>query len=146
MNRFPEGYINPKRAASLAAFAAALPGTHRQIIERSGLSKTTVGTLIAELHGKNIRVAKWLPHPVRGPSIAVYAKGTAPDAVDTLPRVTKRQAYERYEARIKGTITADIRLAKHRSRYWEKKAARTPNAWASALFAGVRVPTMNAEG
>jgi hypothetical protein len=138
--------INPKRARSLIAFHAALPGKHREIIQRSGLSKETVGKIIADLHGKTIRISAWLPHPVRGPSIAVYAEGTEPDALDTIPRLTKRQIYERYEAGIKGTERGDQRLARYRSRHWLKKAASKPNTWASALFGAAGVPVANVEG
>jgi hypothetical protein len=139
-------HINLKRARSITTFMSALPGTHGQITARSSLNKSTVGKLIIALHGKGVRISKWLPHPVRGPSLAVYAEGTEPDALDTVPRLTKRQIYERYEAGIKGTERADQRLARYRSRHWLKKAAATPHSWASALFGAAGVPVVNAEG
>lgn len=133
----PDGYIDPRRVANIAAVLAALPATRQQIAERCGLHKDTVLTIVRQLHDpakRVIRVGRWLPHPVHGPSIAVFALGKGADAVDDLPRLTTKQRSARYEASIKGTEKMDRRRARQKSRHWEKKAAAKPSHWTSALL------------
>lgn len=131
----PEGYVDPRRAANIAAVLAALPGTRGQIIERTELHKDTVRKILRKLHGKELRVGRWKRHPVHGPSIAVFVRGGGADAPDNLPRMTSAQRSARYEAKIKGTWRHDRRKAKQLSYYFAKRAAAAPKNWASALFA-----------
>jgi hypothetical protein len=82
---------------------------------------------------RQVHIGKWLPHPVRGPSMPVWHAGPGEDAPDTLPRLTKKEISDRFEKRIKGTEKHDQRKAKHRSRHWEKKATASKKGWAAAL-------------
>lgn len=129
-------HSKPKRARTVAKILEALPATKTQIRERTGLHQATVLKVMPELHESDaVHVGGWLPHPLHGPSMAVYHAGPGEDVPDTLPRLTRQQISERYENRIKGTEKHDQRKARHRSRHWIKKAAATPKNWAAALFA-----------
>lgn len=130
----PADRVNPRTAAAIAAFMDALPATKNQIIIKSGLNHSTVAKLVKQFHGKTIRIAGWMPHPVRGPEIPVFDAGAAPDAPDTRKRYTRKQIHARYEKRIKNTETFDRRRAKRSSLWFEKKAKAIPRTWASALF------------
>jgi len=127
--------VNPKRARTVAAILAALPATKTEIRERTGLHQATVLKVMPALHeGQVVHVGAWRPHPLHGPSMAVYHAGPGRDALDTLPRLTRREISDRYEKRIKGTEKHDQRKARHRNRHWIKKAAATPKSWLSALM------------
>jgi hypothetical protein len=128
-------YVNPKRARTIDAILAVLPATKTEIEQQSGVHFATVVKVMPELHkaGK-VHIGAWRAHPVHGPSMAVYHAGSGADAVDTLPRLTRKQISQRYEKRIKGTEKYDQRKARHRSRHWEKKAKAAPQNWAAALF------------
>jgi hypothetical protein len=133
-----EAYVNPKRAQTIAEIVAALPAIQLQIEQRTGLHRATVCRVIAAMHPKEpekrqLHIGKWLPHPVRGPSMPVWYAGPGEDVPDTLPRLTKKEIADRFEKRIKGTEKHDQRKARHRSRHWEKKAKATKSGWAAAL-------------
>lgn len=145
MKKQAEGYVNPLRILTIKAILASLPGAQVAISARSGIHKATVSKIVKELRKAGaIHIVSWNPHPVRGPSIPVYTNGPGEDAIDTRPRLTRKEISERFEKRIKGTDKAYTREAKRRNRHWVAKAKATPNTWASALFAG-RLP-LNAEG
>jgi hypothetical protein len=128
-------YVNPKRARTIAAILAVLLATKTEIEERAGLHFATVIKVMPQLHkAGQVHIGAWRPHPVHGPSMAVYHAGPGEDAEDALPRLTRKQISERFEKRIKGTEKYDQRKARHRSRHWVKKAAATPKSWAAALF------------
>jgi hypothetical protein len=129
-----EGYIHPRRQANIDAVLGALPATRDQLAQRTGLHKATIVKLVKALHGTQMRVGRWLPHPVHGPSIAVFVAGAGPDAEDKLPRLTSKQRSARYEARIKGSEKHDRRKAKQMSYYFAKRAVAKPQHWASTLF------------
>lgn len=139
-----ENYIHPRTAKVVAAYLAALPGTQTQIRERSGLRESSTVKFTKRLHGTHMHIGKFVPHPRGGPPIPFYVAGPGEDAIDDLPRMTKRETSARYEASIKGTEKDDIRKAKHRSQHWKKKAKATPNPWFGAL-PGARA-SMTAEG
>lgn len=131
-------HVSPKRARAIAALLAVLPATHRQIQERAGLHRATVCRLIPILHPsdpekRHVHVGRWLPHPVRGPSMPVWHAGPGEDVPDTLPRLTKKEIADRFEKRIKGTEKHDQRKARHRNRHWEKKAKAAPHGIFAAL-------------
>jgi DNA-binding Lrp family transcriptional regulator len=146
MKKQAEGYVNPLRILTIKAILASLPGAQVAISARSGIHKATVSKIVKELRKAGaIHIVSWNPHPVRGPSIPVYTNGPSEDAIDTRPRLTRKEILERFEKRIKGTEKQDQRLARYRSRHWVKKAKATPHDWAATLFVGVRLP-LNAEG
>ncbi|MDQ1921655.1 hypothetical protein [Massilia pseudoviolaceinigra] len=125
-----------RRAASIALILGSLPGTKTQLVERTGICRDVVYSAVNQLHsepGRQIRICKWLPHPLGGPSMAVYEVGTEPDAKDTLRRLTKAQISARYYANLKKTDRYDQMKAKWRSKHWEKKAAKAPNTWLNIL-------------
>jgi hypothetical protein len=112
-----------------------LPGSRMQLAERTGLHRTTVIHTVNKMHADGeLRICRWVRHPVRGPSIPIYSAGPGKDAVDKIPRLTKKQISARYEERIKGTEKHDQRKAYQRSRWWTKKAVATPQTWFSALM------------
>lgn len=126
---------HPRRARAIAAITAVLPATKGQIRERTGLNHTTIIRVVTTMHQSGeMHISRWVPHPVHGPSMAVFALGPGIDAVDNLPRLTRKEIVRRYEARIKGTEKHDLRKSQHRSRHWEKKALSAPQTWASALL------------
>lgn len=130
-----ENYIHPRRQRVITAILGAMPGTRTEIIARSGLSKDTIARVIPIVHdGEQSHIGEWLPHPVGGPSMAVFYTGPGVDAIDDLPRMTHKELSARYEKSIRGTEKHDRRNAKSRSRHWEKKAAAARHTWASALF------------
>ena len=128
-------YVNPKRARTIAAILAALPATKTEIEQRAGVHHATVTKVMPGLHkGGKVHIGAWRPHPVHGPSMAVYHAGEGEDVPDTLPRLTKKEIADRYVKRIKGTEKYDLRKARDRNRHWKKKAAAKPKNWAAALF------------
>lgn len=141
-----DNYIHPRTARVIAAYLAALPGTQTQIRERSGLRESSTVKFTKRLHGAYMHIGHFVPHPRGGPSIPFYVAGQGEDAIDDLPRMTKQETSARYEARIKGTERDDVRKAKHRAQWWKKKAKATPQTPFSALFVGVRLPSVNVEG
>lgn len=129
------GYVHPTRARTIVAILAVLPATKVEIEQLTGINHTTVVKVVREMHrSTTIHVGKWRPHPVHGPSMAVYYAGPGEDAKDELPRLTRKQISDRYEKRLKGTEGYHKRKARHRNRYWTEKAAATPKNWAAALF------------
>lgn len=142
----PADYVHPRRLAAVDAVLGALPATRAQIAERTGLNKSTVWKILKALWGTQLHVGRWTPHPVRGPSIAVFVRGAGPDAPDNLPRLTRQQISTRYEARIKGTEKHDKRKARQLSYYFAKRASAMPRHWASALFVMGRRATAQARG
>lgn len=146
MSRNPKGADNPKRARSLAIFLAALPATHAQITAKTGMCRKTI-LRITKAHRALIRVGGWTPHPVHGPSIAIWMVGAGPDVPDTLPRLTRKEISARYEKKVRANPDKLLRRrAMQRMVHWTKKARTTPQHPFSALFAGVRVGSLNAEG
>ena len=134
MSRHKDG-MHPARARAIAAILAVLPATATEVKQRAGLHHATVSKVMPILRkAGEVYVGAWRPHPLRGPSMAVFHAGPGEDVADTLPRLTRKQIIERYEKRLKGTEKADKRKAKHRSRHWIKKAAAAPRTWLSSLM------------
>jgi hypothetical protein len=117
---------------------AALPSTKIGIVRKTGIHPRTVLKWIGRLHGNGVYIKGWLPHPVRGPAMAVYARGNKPDAPNTLPKLTKKEVRERYRDRWAGTEKGDKRSARYRERYWQKKAAKCGDPLVAALFGSRR--------
>jgi hypothetical protein len=129
-----------KRVKPAEVILAALPGTKMQLAESAGLHKATAIRTVNRLHAAGqIHIGRWMPHPVRGPTMPVYVAGPGKDAADALPRLSRQQISQRHEAKIKGTETMDARRARQRNRWWEKKAATTKQTWLSALTS-IRAP------
>lgn len=147
MKRDAENYIDPRRAAIIAAILAAMPGTRRTISARSGVHVATISKVVGLLYAaREVHIAGWEKHPVRGPECPVYGAGPGVDAPDTRPRLTRKEISDRFEARVKGTDKGYTRRAKQRSGWWTRKAKAKPQHPFSALFVGVRLPSVNAEG
>jgi hypothetical protein len=115
---------------------ASLPGTRADVRRKSGLHRATVLRWMARLHEeeKAIHIARWKPHPIRGPAMAVFAAGSQPDVECALPKLTKHEVYERFRARIKRDGRIDVLRAKDRNKYWKKKAVSAPRPWFAALM------------
>jgi hypothetical protein len=138
-----EGYIDPRRAAVTAAYLAALPGTQKQIASKAGIANSTVAVLTPILHGPKMHIGGWTPHPRSGPPSPIYFAGVGEDVPENVPRLTRKEIHDRYDARIKGTEEAEIRRKTRSTRKWLAKAKAAPNTWLAIL--GVRA-SVNGEG
>lgn len=104
---------------------AALPGTRRDIQERTGLSKTTVQGWITRLHkDRVIRISKWVkPTPTSIPT-AFYRVGGGPDAVCRIKPLTNREKVYRWRRRLKqrDPEAYELLMKKSLARIWEHRA------------------------
>lgn len=114
---------------------ACLPATKADARKKTGLSPKTVLKWFDLLHeAHEIYIDRWVPHPRKGPRMAVYARGNKPDAPCKLQTLTRKQVHERYRVRCEKDGRADVKRAKDRSKWWEKKAKAKPQTPFSALF------------
>lgn len=75
------------KAASMQRILGALPGEQGELVQRSGLSVTSVSRLVGEmLDMRWVHVARWRPPEVSGPMRAVYARGAGRDAPKPEPK------------------------------------------------------------
>lgn len=117
----------------------ALPGTKAHLEKRSGVSRAAVLKWVRLMHAAHeIYIADWLPHPVHGPAMAVYALGSLPDVPCNLKNLTQQQRNQRHTKKLKAEGGWDARLSKWRSAYWRKKAATQRDPLVAAMFGAPR--------
>jgi hypothetical protein len=113
----------------------ALPGTKVHLEARSGVSRSAVLKWVRLMHdAREIYIAGWLPHPLGGPAMAIYALGNLPDAPCTLKKLTKQEIRQRFEKKAKADGRWDSMRAKWRSVYWRRKAATERDPLVAAMF------------
>lgn len=118
----------PKKPNARDLVLKALPGTCRQIAEKTGLHLDSVQTAIKNLRGSAVYVKGW-----RWSGMAktpIYAKGNKSDAPCNLTGISaaehKRRYKEKYPERVKLT---------DEKRRMVMRARRKPQTWFSALGA-----------
>lgn len=113
---------------------AAMPGRSPDIAAQLDMPATSILYTIRQMRSEGLcHIGKWQANH-RGMPVAVFRRGKGIDAVENLPRLSKKQIQDRFRKRIQYTVKHDERKARQRSAHWEKKAAITPHNWASALF------------
>lgn len=132
------------QAARAVAAMSVKPMTAAQL--GAALSLTTSGAreYIRALHQstpKQAYIKDWQHPGKRGDWAPIYALGSHPDKQK--PKPTRA---DRYAADKKDKDKYERLLADRRKLHMLARARKTPQTPFSALFAGVRVPTMNAEG
>jgi hypothetical protein len=116
--------------------------TARQLAVEICMSVSSAQLYLAYLQKAPRRVRICGFEPGAGLSPPIYSLGTMPNA----KRPPKRTPAGRFAALKAEPFEYQKSLALRRLSRLRAQTAKTPNTWASALFAGVRVPTMNAEG
>lgn len=117
---------------------AAMPGTVQEIAAAIGMPVTSTLRTIAQLRVDGLcHLGRWVRNE-RLVSVATYRAGRGIDAINNLPRMSRKEINDRFNKRIRGTDKHDQRKARQRSAHWEKKAAAKPHSWASALFINMK--------
>lgn len=112
----------------------SLPGTPKELIERTGLNPRTVTGLLKKLRASaELHIGKWSRSQGRGNFQPTYVAGPGKDAVCKLKPLTDSQIGKRCWARMKGTPAHDRRKAKDTARYFAKKAAKRGDPMINAL-------------
>lgn len=115
----------------------ALPGTWRDIHQRTGLGRTTIWRWLTHLHAAgDIHIAGWLPGGTPGTWLARYAVGAGRDVPKPTP-LTEAQKSRAYRARARRDGDWQERLARQRARYWTRRARADPLLVALARPTGV---------
>lgn len=138
-------FASPLATRAIERILAALKAnrmTARQLAAETCLSISSVQKYLGHLQKapRRVRICGFEPAP--GLSPPIYALGTAPNA----KRPTKLTPAGRFAALKAEPFEYQKSLALRRLSRLRAQSAKKPNTWASALFAGVRVPTMTAEG
>lgn len=125
----------------------AMPGTRREIEEKTGLSKTTVFRWVKELHACGWCFISTWRRPDRGPWMPRYSAGPGKDAACKLKYLTEAEKSLRFRKKARANGSWEDRLAQVRMRYWQRKAATRRDPIVSALFGPARrVVTSTGEG
>lgn len=113
-----------------------MPGTTTEIADSAGKSIRSVHNMLQRLRveGK-IHISGWRRTDGSGPLIRIFSAGNGVDAYCQLKPLTKKQIYRRWKLNAIKNGRNDFRNAERRGQYWADKAAKTPNTWASSLFA-----------
>lgn len=119
------------RPLSCLKVLAAMPGTHGEIIARSGVERSAVTRWLRILHdAKEIHVSGWQRSDAQGPIKRVYTAGAGKDAqrLRRLPQAT-------YDRRWRESHVEQCELYNKRrnARAWADKAKTRPTTWLSAL-------------
>ena len=118
-----------------AAIIAALPGSQKQIVERTGFVKSTVSRHIVALHHQHeIRIYAWARQKGCGPYSPEFEKGSGPDVPCDLQPIpeTVRAKKMRDKRRRTGEIEED--KAKARARYHANRASYKNDPLMAALY------------
>lgn len=114
-----------KRDHNRTVILDALPGTRKEVQERTGLSKTCVRGWVDRLHKERvIRISKWVkPTPTSIPT-AFYRLGSAPDATCRFKPLSNTEKIKRYRHRMRRNDPEryEIFMKKSLARIWEHKA------------------------
>ncbi len=115
---------------------SALPGTRRQIIEKTGMPQRTTYNVLKRLHeaGK-IHISSWQRTEGGGPFVQVWQAGPGQDAYCQLRPITTGQIWKRYKAKAIKSGANEDKLAAKRARYHADRAAssKIKATWLSAL-------------
>jgi hypothetical protein len=113
-----------------------MPGTTTEIAQRAGISIRTVHNIIERLREEKMAyISGWRRTDGSGPLVRIFSAGEGVDAYCQLKPMSKKQIYRRFKAKSIKTGANDFKCAEKRAQYWAKKAVKTPNTWASSLFA-----------
>lgn len=133
-----------KRLADIKAALKVRAMTVNELALAIHINAWSAGFYMRNLHGNRVFIESWNYVPSR--IVAVYRWGNRPDAPKPCAKTADECERNRI-ARIKNDHEAhDKYLSSSRAKYAAKKAKAKPNTWASALFVGVRLPLLNAEG
>lgn len=134
-----------RRIATIEATISAKGMTAREVSAAIHLNLRSTQEYLAYLEAAHrAYIENW--RPCKSALAQVYRLGNLPSMPKPAP-ASRTQHHRTYRAKlVKDPVRNDLHLAKRRARDWAARAADTPKSWASALFAGVRVPTMTAEG
>ena len=116
---------------------AAMPGTKEQICAKSGMTPGTVMSWIRIMRKELVcHITSWRRTVGKGGRFkAVYALGAGVDAECRLKPASVAKNCQRYRDKVsRDAHTADVRRAKDRARYWEKKARKQGDATVNLLF------------
>jgi hypothetical protein len=111
---------------------AALPGALSELIEKSGLTKSSVIRWLRIMRDENVcHVSGWKRTGGNGPIKRVYSYGPGPDA----PCNLKPMGGACYSARSrkKHPENCEIYNARRRARTTADRVAKTPNTWLNIL-------------
>lgn len=119
---------------------AALPATVTEIMLEAVCSRQTVRYWLRKFKEEEIcRVVGY--RRARGggaPPAKIYGLGKGPDAICRIKPLPKAIIYARNKMKAKSSGLTEIRRARERARYWEKKAKVKPSNPFTALFVQTR--------
>lgn len=118
----------PKKPNARKLVLEALPGTCRQIAEKTGLHLDSVQTKIKGMRGTEVYVKGWCWSGMA--KTPIYAKDNKPDAPCLLQAMTRQEYWQRYRER----HPERVRLSEE-NRRMVRKARNKPQTWFSALGA-----------
>ena len=128
---------------------SALPGTRKEVQERTGLSKTTVQAWITRMHKDGtIRIGKWVkPTPHSKPAASYRRKGRSDDAVCTIKPISNTEKVNRYREKLKRNDPERYELLMQKSiaRLWEFKAKSERRCPLMAALYGTHTRTDSGE-
>ncbi len=104
-------------------FLDALPGTRKDIQERTGLSKTAVQNWATRLHKEGaIYISKWVKPTPNSIPTAYYRKGKGKDAPCRQQPLSNTERHRRYRQRMRQDGRWEFFLAKANARRWARRA------------------------
>jgi hypothetical protein len=118
----------------------ALPATVTEIMYKADCSRQTVRYWLGKFKEEEIcRVVGY--RRARGggaPPAKIYGLGKGPDAVCRIKPLPKSIIYARNKMKAESSGLTEIRRARERARYWEKRAKAQPANPFTALFVQTR--------
>jgi hypothetical protein len=111
-----------------------MPGTVREIMVKSKLSRRTVQKWIAIMReAKESHITGWKRTPDKGPHHAIHGLGPGKDARCQFKPLSNKVRWKRHAAKLTDEQW-DIRRARDGARRNIKKAKAKPNPWFGALM------------
>lgn len=89
-----------RQAIESSIIISALPGSKKELIERTGILPRSMYNVLKRLHDRReIHIKRWERSISRGPIIPIYDAGDECDALCELIPLTKTQRHQRYKAK-----------------------------------------------
>ncbi len=118
-----------------ALVLAAMPGTSTELMDKTGLSRTTVWRWSNDLHAAGeCHISAWTRVEGGGPFMPTYSPGPGKDVRCFLKAYTEMQKSRRFRARARRDGRWEDIQARQRAKYWADKAQPDPLV---ALFFGM---------
>jgi hypothetical protein len=123
--------------------ARSLPGAMTDLVRKSGCAESTIRRWLHRMRAAGTcHISGWERNCAS--ITAIYSAGPGPDVPCNLRRKTSAQYSKEWRKRARKSGELQFIYDRKNARARAQTAARRPNTWESALFAG-RLP-LNAEG